>query len=58
MDLDWVRDFLALAEHRTFSRAADGPARGRSPAFSRRIRALEEWVGTPLFLRERARGRA
>lgn len=54
MDLDWVRDFLALAEHRTFSRAAE--ARNvTQPAFSRRIRALEEWVGTPLFLRS-ARG--
>ena len=51
MDLDWVRDFLALAEHRTFSRAAE--ARNvTQPAFSRRIRALEEWVGTPLFLRD------
>jgi LysR family transcriptional regulator, hypochlorite-specific transcription factor HypT len=50
MDLDWVKDFLALAEHRTFSRAADA-RHVTQPAFSRRIRALEEWVGTPLFLR-------
>ncbi|WCS23174.1 LysR family transcriptional regulator [Methylobacterium sp. NMS14P] len=50
MDLDWVRDFLALAEHRTFSRAAEA-RHVTQPAFSRRIRALEEWVGTPLFLR-------
>ncbi|MDC7785251.1 LysR family transcriptional regulator [Rhodoplanes sp. TEM] len=50
MDLDWLRDFLELAEHRNFSRAAD--ARHVSqPAFSRRIRALEDWVGTPLFAR-------
>ena len=50
MDLDWLKDFLALAEHRTFSRAAE--ARHVSqPAFSRRIRALEDWIGTPLFLR-------
>lgn len=50
MDLDWLRDFLALAELRTFSRAAE--ARNVSqPAFSRRIRALEDWVGTPLFVR-------
>jgi LysR family transcriptional regulator, hypochlorite-specific transcription factor HypT len=48
MDLDWLRDFLALVEHRTFSRAAD--ARNvTQPAFSRRIRSLEDWVGTPLF---------
>ncbi|MEE7450508.1 LysR family transcriptional regulator [Methylobacterium radiotolerans] len=50
MDLDWVKDFLALAEHRTFSRAAEA-RHVTQPAFSRRIRALEEWVGAPLFLR-------
>lgn len=50
MDLDWLKDFLALAEHKTFSRAAD--ARNvTQPAYSRRIRALEDWVGAPLFLR-------
>ncbi len=50
MDLDWLRDFLALAEHGNFSRAAE--ARNvTQPAFSRRIRALEEWVGTALFVR-------
>jgi DNA-binding transcriptional LysR family regulator len=50
MDLDWLRDFLALAEHRTFSRAAEA-RHVTQPAFSRRIRALEDWIGTPLFLR-------
>lgn len=50
MDLDWLKDFLALAEKRNFSRAAD--ARNvTQPAFSRRIRALEDWIGTPLFVR-------
>lgn len=50
MDLDWLRDFSALAEHKSFSRAAD--ARNvTQPAFSRRIRALEDWIGTPLFVR-------
>lgn len=50
MDLDWLRDFAALAEQGNFSRAAD--ARNvTQPAFSRRIRALEEWMGTPLFER-------
>ena len=50
MDLDWLHDFLALAEHATFSRAAD--ARNvTQPAFSRRIRGLEEWMGAPLFTR-------
>ena len=50
MELDWLKDFLALAEQRNFSRAAD--IRNVSqPAFSRRIRALEDWMGTPLFIR-------
>ncbi|MEH2590925.1 LysR family transcriptional regulator [Bradyrhizobium sp. AZCC 1721] len=50
MDLDWLKDFLALAELKSFSRAAD--ARNvTQPAFSRRIRALEDWIGTPLFVR-------
>jgi DNA-binding transcriptional LysR family regulator len=50
MDYDWLSDFQALAEHRSFSRAAD--ARNiTQPAFSRRIRALEEWIGTALFER-------
>ncbi|MFE1600500.1 LysR family transcriptional regulator [Methylobacterium sp. ID0610] len=50
MDLDWLKDFLALAEQRTFSRAAEA-RHVTQPAFSRRIRALEDWVGTPLFVR-------
>jgi len=50
MELTWLEDFLALAEHRNFSRAAE--ARNvTQPAFSRRIRALENWVGTALVLR-------
>jgi DNA-binding transcriptional LysR family regulator len=50
MDLDWLEDFLALVEQKNFSRAAE--ARHVSqPAFSRRIRALEDWIGTPLFVR-------
>ena len=50
MDLDWLKDFLALAEHGNFSRAAD-LRNVTQPAFSRRIRALEDWVGTQLFTR-------
>lgn len=50
MDLTWLEDFLVLAEQKNFSRAAE--ARNVSqPAFSRRIRALEDWAGTPLFVR-------
>jgi LysR family transcriptional regulator, hypochlorite-specific transcription factor HypT len=50
MDLDWLKDFLVLAEQKNFSRAAD-VRNVMQPAFSRRIRALEDWVGTPLFVR-------
>lgn len=48
MELSWLDDFLALVDSGTFSRAAE--ARNLTqPAFSRRIRALEDWVGAPLF---------
>src|SRR5215212_336558 len=50
MELNWLEDFLALAEHRNFSRAAEA-RHVTQPAFSRRIRALEAWVGTPLVVR-------
>jgi LysR family transcriptional regulator, hypochlorite-specific transcription factor HypT len=50
MDTNWLEDFLALAEQRNFSRAAD-VRNVTQPAFSRRIRALEDWIGTPLFVR-------
>ncbi|GJE59027.1 LysR family transcriptional regulator [Methylobacterium trifolii] len=50
MELDWLKDFLALAEQKTFSRAAD-TRHVSQPAFSRRIRALEDWIGTSLFVR-------
>lgn len=50
MDLEWLQDFASLAHAGSFTRAAD--ARNvTQPAFSRRVRALEEWVGTPLFER-------
>ena len=48
MELDWLKDFLALAEQKNFSRAAD-IRNVTQPAFSRRIRALEDWIGTPLL---------
>ena len=48
MNLAWLEDFLALASSGNFSRAAE-ERHSSQPAFSRRIRALEEWVGTPLF---------
>lgn len=48
MELNWLEDFLALVDCGNFSRAAEG-RNLTQPAFSRRIRALEDWVGAPLF---------
>lgn len=50
MELIWLQDFLALAEEGSFSRAAE-VRNVTQPAFSRRIRSLEDWVGVPLFNR-------
>jgi DNA-binding transcriptional LysR family regulator len=46
-DFTWLEDFLALAATGNFTRAAQ-QRHSSQPAFSRRIRALEEWLGTPL----------
>ena len=48
MELSWLEDFLALAGTGNFSRAAE-QRHLTQPAFSRRIRALEEWAGVTLF---------
>ena len=48
MNLIWLDDFLALAATGNFSRAADDRHTSQ-PAFSRRIRALEAWIGADLF---------
>jgi DNA-binding transcriptional LysR family regulator len=48
MNLSWLDDFRTLAESGNFSRAAE-ERHMTQPAFSRRIRALEEWLGTDLF---------
>ncbi|WIY53041.1 LysR family transcriptional regulator [Devosia sp. YIM 151766] len=47
MDLTWLSDFAALAKTGNFSRAAE-TRNVTQPAFSRRIRLLEEWIGQPL----------
>lgn len=47
MQLKWIKDLLALAETRSFSRAAELRHITQS-ALSRRIQALETWAGMPL----------
>lgn len=51
MDLSWIEDFVALAETGNFSRAA-AARHCTQPAFSRRIRSLEDWAGAALFNRD------
>ena len=48
VNLIWLDDFLSLAASGSFSRAAD-ERHMTQPAFGRRIRALEEWLGVVLF---------
>lgn len=47
MELQWLRDLARLADTGNFSRAAELNNISQS-AFSRRIKALEDWVGTCL----------
>ena len=48
MDLSWLDDILVLLEEGNLTRAA---ARRNitQPAFSRRIRAFEDWLGAPIL---------
>ena len=48
LNLEWLEDFRTLAATGNFSRAAE-ERHMTQPAFSRRVRALEEWLGTDLF---------
>ncbi len=48
MELAWLQDFLMLCSSGNFSRAAE-QRHVTQPAFSRRIRSLEEWMGVQLF---------
>lgn len=51
MDMQWLDDVLALLEEGNMTRAA---ARRHitQPAFSRRIRSFEDWLGTPVIDRK------
>jgi DNA-binding transcriptional LysR family regulator len=50
VEIGWLEDFLAVVDQGGFSRAAESRHVTQS-ALSRRIQALEEWVGAPLFNR-------
>ncbi len=52
MRLEWLNDILAVAETGSLSEAAERRNLTQS-AFSRRVRAIEDYVGTPLFDRGR-----
>lgn len=48
MDIRWLQDFLSLAEAGSFTVAADA-RHSSQPALSRRIQALEAWLGVELI---------
>ncbi|MDB5804848.1 MAG: LysR family transcriptional regulator [Betaproteobacteria bacterium] len=48
MEIKWLEDFLSLVETHSFSRSAE-QRHITQPAFSRRIRALEAWLGADLI---------
>ncbi|WP_459573689.1 LysR substrate-binding domain-containing protein [Cupriavidus sp. 8B] len=47
MEVKWIEDFIALTQYQSFSRAAEIRNVTQS-GFSRRIQALEQWVGADL----------
>ena len=47
MELKWLKDFVTLVEQGSFSKAAEARF-VTQPAFSRRIRSLENWLGVAL----------
>lgn len=51
MEIRWLEDFIVLARERHFSRAADAQ-NVTQPTFSRRIKLLEEEMGTTLINRQ------
>jgi len=48
MELKWLEDFISLANTNSFRRSAE-QRNISQPAFSRRIHALESWLGTSLI---------
>lgn len=52
MHLKWLEDIIAVARAPSLTEAANA-RRVTQPAFSRRLRALEDWLGTDLIDRSR-----
>jgi len=50
LELKWLKDYLALVEQGSFSKAATTRF-VTQPAFSRRIRSLEAWLSVSLVER-------
>jgi DNA-binding transcriptional LysR family regulator len=51
MELRWLEDIMVLLEEGNMSKAAE--RRGvTQPAFSRRVRSFEQWLGAPLLARK------
>jgi LysR family transcriptional regulator, hypochlorite-specific transcription factor HypT len=48
VEIKWLDDFVAVASTGNFSRAAE-TRNVTQPAFSRRLKALEMWIGVPLL---------
>jgi DNA-binding transcriptional LysR family regulator len=48
METRWLEDFIVLAESGSFTRSAQA-RHLTQPAFSRRIKALENWAGCDLI---------
>lgn len=51
MEVKWIEDFLYLSEFGSFAKAAEA-RHITQPAFGRRIKQLEEWVGVDLVNRD------
>lgn len=51
MEIKWLEDFIALADHGSLSKASDARFVSQ-PAFGRRIKALENWLGVSLIDRD------
>ncbi|WP_372738617.1 LysR family transcriptional regulator [Neptunomonas sp.] len=52
MELKWLEDYLALVDYGSFSKAAEARS-VTQPAFGRRIRTLENWLGFALVDRQK-----